>query len=159
MPTHHEALHAASGSAAVSAAVAALRERGERVTAPRRAVLGVLAAHPEPLSADDVATMLAGGDVHRATVYRTLDLLVAAGVVTHSRPLGGAARYHVTVAGTAHEHLHGHCRACGTIVPLPVDALDATTARVRDDTGFSLDPGQSTLAGLCRACRDDAVGG
>jgi Fur family transcriptional regulator, ferric uptake regulator len=158
MPTYdHEALHAASGPAAVGAALDALRGRGERVTAPRRAVLGVLAAHPEPLSADDVAAMLEGGDVHRATVYRTLDLLVAAGVVAHSRTAGGAARYHVTVTGTVHEHLHGHCRECGTIVPLPVDAFDATTARLRHESGFSLDPGQSTLAGLCRACRDDAA--
>jgi Fur family transcriptional regulator, ferric uptake regulator len=159
MPTQdHEALHAASRSAAVGAAIAALRVRGERVTAPRQAVLQVFAAHPAPLSAEDVAAALDGGDVHRATVYRTLDLLVAAGVVTHARAAGGAARYHLTVTGTTHEHLHGHCRECGTVVPLPVDALDATAVRLRETTGFSLDARQSSLAGRCRACRAGSVG-
>jgi Fur family transcriptional regulator, ferric uptake regulator len=123
------------------------------VRALRLFVLGVLVDPPEPVSADDVAAALEGADVHRATVYRTLDLLVAAGVVAYGHAAGGAARYHLTVTGTAHEHLHGHCRGCGTVVPLPVDAFDATSARLRAATGFVLDAGQSAFAGLCRSCR------
>jgi Fur family ferric uptake transcriptional regulator len=148
----HERLHSRAADDAVSAAVSRLRERGERVTAPRRAVLEVLAGRSDHLTADEVSSLLEGTEVHRATVYRTLDVLSAAGVVSHRHGAGGATRYHLAAAAEGAEHLHGHCRRCGVVVVLPADALGLATERVREAAGFRLEAEQSTLIGLCREC-------
>ncbi|MET0811664.1 MAG: transcriptional repressor [Microbacterium sp.] len=148
----HEHLHAEASDAAVAAAVEALRARGERVTAPRRAVLAVLAAHAEHLSADEVAALVDGDDVHRATVYRTLEMLTDAGVVSHRHVAGDAARYHLAATGAGSEHLHGHCRECGRVVVLPPDAFDHAVEVLRRDAGFALEVRQSSFVGLCAAC-------
>lgn len=148
----HEQLHAQTGADAVDGALDRLRRRGERVTAPRRAVLEVLAGRSDHLTADEVSALLEGSDVHRATVYRTLDVLSAAGVVSHRHLAGEAARYHLAATAEGAEHLHGHCLGCGTVVVLPADALDAAGTRLREVSGFRLDIPQSTLSGLCEAC-------
>ncbi len=122
------------------------------MTAPRRAVLEALAGRSDHLTADEVSLLLERADVHRATVYRTLDMLSAAGVVSHRHTAGGATRYHLAAAPEGGEHLHGHCRECGTVAVLPADALAGTAARLREAAGFRLEPEQSTLVGLCAEC-------
>lgn len=151
-PHDHERLHARTADHAVDAAVRALRERGERVTAPRKAVLEALAGRSDHLTADEVSALLEGTDVHRATVYRTLDVLAAAGVVSHRHGAGGATRYHLAAVAEGAEHLHGHCRSCGVVVVLPADALDDAAVRLHDSVGFSLEAEQCTLVGLCADC-------
>lgn len=153
MLSAHDDLHASAGAGAVGAAVSVLRSRGERVTVPRRVIITVLAARPRPLSADEIAEIVESSGVHRATVYRTLERLVDAGVAS-VHTVAGAARYHLTAIDTAHEHLHAVCRMCRTIVPLPVDALQPMIARTRMTTGFQLDPEQSFLSGTCGSCAE-----
>jgi Fur family ferric uptake transcriptional regulator len=150
----HEHLHSGASELALHAAVGALRERGERVTLARRAVLEVLARTHEHLSADDVAVLLEAThpSVHRASVYRTLDLLTRLGIVSHIHANGGATVYHLAAAPAGHEHLHAHCRLCGSVVVVPADALAATTARVASATGFRVEPAQSALVGVCAEC-------
>ena len=147
----HDALHAAARADDLRAAIGTLRLRGERVTAPRRAVLTVLAARADHLTADEVAGLLGEGDVHRATVYRTLDLLAASGVVSRQYAAGGAARYHLATAA-GRRHLHGQCVDCGAVVVLPPEALRTATRMLRAMTGFTLSLDQSTLVGRCAAC-------
>lgn len=153
-PLDHERLHSADADVedAVSAAVAALRRRGQRMTAPRRAVLEVLAAHADLLTADEVAALLEDTGAHRATVYRTLDLLAETGVVSHRHTPGSATRYHLSATGPGQAHLHGHCQRCGAVVVLPRDALDIVGGRLYRESGFMLDVWQSSLTGLCSRC-------
>src|SRR5450631_1850021 len=86
-----------------------LRDRGERMTGPRKAVLGVLAAHGGHVGAEDVVAAVAAVDpsVHRASVYRTLEALSDLGVVQHVHIGHGGTAYHlVREPGT---HLHAQC--------------------------------------------------
>lgn len=146
----HRLLHSLAADDAVREGLAVLRARGERVTDARRHVIEVLAASPDHLTADEVASRLASANVHRATVYRTLDLLVDADVVSLRRSANGATRYHLS---TVHGHLHGHCRECDRVVILPADAFDDAIARLREETGFDLQPDYATFEGLCGDCR------
>ncbi|MCR2825615.1 Fur family transcriptional regulator [Microbacterium sp. zg.Y909] len=148
----HGELHAAARGDDVLAAISALRMRGERVTAPRRAVLTVLAARADHLTADEVANLLGEGDVHRATVYRTLDLLAASGVVSRQHAASGAARYHLATTAAGRRHLHGQCAECGAVVVLPPEAMRTAARMLRTMVGFSLALDQSTLVGRCAAC-------
>ncbi|WP_157811206.1 Fur family transcriptional regulator [Microbacterium lacus] len=150
----HAAFHRQATDATAAAAIAVLRQAGERVTGSRRAVLEVLASRSEHLSADQVAAALESEQtpVHRATVYRTLERLAEIGVATSMQVTGGAAVYHLAAVGQTHEHLHARCRSCGEVFVLPPAVLSDAVARVAADRGFVLDPAQSTLVGLCAEC-------
>ncbi len=128
----------------------ALRASGVRVTDARRAVVTALVDADDHLTADDLAARVAGAepDVHRSTVYRSLDALEKIGVVTHVHLGHGRAVYHLT------ERLHHHavCEDCGAVVELPNDVLDDVQARLRRETGFEVDPHHFALVGRCRQC-------
>lgn len=136
-----------------------LRSVGQRVTKPRVAVLAcVLGAGPEHLGADELLAKLAeaGGDpAHRATVYRTLEGLTAAGVLSHVHLDRGLTAYHLA-GGVADKappaHLHAQCTRCGRVVDLPTTVLGDTATRALDATGFTLDVSHVALSGVCSDC-------
>lgn len=137
------------------AATDLLRAAGQRVTRARVAVLSaVLAAGAEHVSADDLLAQVAAtdADVHRATVYRTLDSLTEAGVLRHVHLDRGLRAYHLAGTGRPRAHLHAQCSRCGAVVDLPADVLGDAAAAIRAATGFELDAGHAALSGLCAAC-------
>ena len=137
-----------------------LRRIGQRVTRPRVVVLAqVLAAGDEHVTANALLDQVTAlhADVHRATVYRTLDGLTEAGVLRHVHLDRGLRAYHLAHdRAPADAHLHGQCTQCGRVVDLPADVLDAVTRRVADATGFVLDAGHVALSGRCADCADAA---
>ena len=131
-----------------------LRDRGERMTGPRRAVLTVLARDSEHLSADAVLDRVADQDpsVHRASVYRTLEALSDLGVVQHVHVGHGRTAYHLVRGERAHPH--AQCRVCGTVYDLPADLLDAVSATLARRHKFRLDAGHVAMSGVCADCAD-----
>jgi len=105
--------------------------------------------------ADDLVALVARRDasVHRATVYRTLEALVSAGVVVQVSLPHGAAAYHVREVPA---HLHALCTGCGVVVDLPGDLLGEVGVRTLREHGFELHPERAALAGHCEACRVDS---
>ncbi len=136
----------------LSAAVGELRAQGTRITTARVAILEVLSASEAHVSADDIAQAVNALQprVHRATVYRTLDSLVAAGLVAHTHLGHGTAVYHLTTT----PHAHCQCQRCEAIIDVPRSLLRTVSSRLFDDYGFSLDTGHSALLGLCKRCAD-----
>ena len=131
--------------------LALVRERGGRVTEPRRAVVAALVdgAH-EHLTAEAVAERVQADqpDVHLSTVYRTLDALEGLGVVSDVHLGHGPSTYHLA----AEPHHHAACDTCGAVVHLPGDLFDDVLAQVRRDTGFAAVAPHFSLTGRCRAC-------
>ena len=127
-----------------------LRERGLRVTTARRAVLVALLEADGHLRAEDLAAVVHGRhpDVHLSTVYRALETFEEVGLVTHVHLGHGPSTYHLS------DQLHHHavCEACGAVVELPDDVLDAVARRVRDEFGFEVDARHFALAGRCSGC-------
>lgn len=135
----------------VERALTHLHLRGVRRTAPRRQILQFLARQHDHLTPEEVAQSLGTGSVHRATVYRSMEVLAEAGLLTHRQLAGGATAYHLNSAG----HLHGHCAVCHRVVALPADAFESAHASIHAKTGFSFDPNRSSLLGLCGKCRSE----
>ena len=140
-------------------ATALLRAAGQRVTRSRVALLRcVIAAGGEHLSADALLEQVADSDppIHRATVYRTLEGLTAAGVLRHVHLDRGLTAYHLASTPRAEhhrpDHLHAQCSVCGRVTDLPAHVLGDTATRVRRATGFRLDPSHVALSGVCRDC-------
>ncbi|MDC5696027.1 transcriptional repressor [Intrasporangium calvum] len=153
----------------VEAALARLRELGERITPARNAVLTVVDAADradEHLSAEQIGERVADREpsVHRATVYRTLTSLTDAGVLSHVHLGGSATVYHLAAAHTspavvepqdAHGHLHVQCSVCGRVQDAPVAVLDEAGRWLRDELGFELDTTHAALLGRCSACSSE----
>lgn len=136
-----------------------LRELGQRSTPARRAVLGVIGETTDHLSADEIAVAVAerAPDVHRATVFRTLERLVSLGVVAHVHLPHGATTYHLR-APDERMHLHLLCRGCHQVFDADPGLLDEVVDRLRDSAGFELDPDHTALSGRCERCRDESGG-
>lgn len=131
-----------------------VRERGLRLTDPRRRVLAVLAKgeHLTP----EVLTHLVGRDggstLPPSTIYRTLQSLEDVGIVTHSHLDHGPATYHLA---RPHRHLHLVCRGCRSVLEVPTEAADALVAQVLSETGFQADPTHMAIHGHCARCAED----
>lgn len=96
-----------------------LRESGLRVTAPRVAVLGILADAKGPLSFTQVLAELGDSDWDQATIYRNLVKLREAGLASVASQMGGVDRY--AIAGDqddGHRHPHFLCEDCGRVACL-----------------------------------------
>ncbi len=87
--------------------------------------------------------------VTESTVYRTLDRLVAHGIVERSQLGDGVVRYYLSALH--HEHLF--CEHCGAIIDAPIDLLNEAADRARALHNFVIRIGASSLPGTCDECR------
>jgi Fur family ferric uptake transcriptional regulator len=120
------------------------------------AVLEALAAASDHLSADDVwfALRTRGASVSRATVYRTLAHLSAAGLVREV-PLGaGHAHFELAREGDHHEHLI--CDRCGAVVEVHEPRVEDSLLRVCTAQGFVPSTHTVEVRGLCARCASRA---
>ena len=106
-----------------------LRERGLRVTAPRVAVLGILADAEGPVSFTQVLDLLGDSDWDQATIYRNLVKLREAGLAPVVSRMDGIDRY---VLAEDHEdgHRHPHflCEDCGRVACLKEEVTAAASS-------------------------------
>jgi Fe2+ or Zn2+ uptake regulation protein len=130
-----------------------LRSDGLRITRARTAICEVLAsAHAEHLDAADIRDrLIAGGGprVDQSTVYRTLEVLENAGVLSHSHLGHGPAVYHLAEDA---DHQHFVCSECGRTVAVGADKLAEWTAEIEAHTGFRVEASHFALTGLCADC-------
>ena len=130
-----------------------LRSSGERVTTARRLVLeALLAAGHDHVSAEQVAAEIqrTNPEINLSTVYRTLDVLEAAGLVIRAGVgVGSATTYHLV----DDPHHHAVCDRCGLVIELPPTSFDAVVRRLERDHGFAAHPNHLTIRGVCAACR------
>lgn len=134
--------------------IEALRSRGYRMTAQRRAIVSEIMktkGHIAPqLIARKVKERLPG--VHDSTVYRTLELLEELGVLSHAH-LESGAEYH----RGDHDHVHLVCSRCGRNEFLPVDETEPLRLVIERRSGWVPDFTHFAIAGLCDRCRNDSV--
>lgn len=130
-----------------------LRDAGLRVTAPRIAVLGVLAEHPHS-TAQAVAELSRRrlGSVSTQAVYDVLAACASVGLVRRIEPAGSPALFE-TRTGDNHHHLV--CRACGSAVDVDCAVGESVCLAPSDDAGYLLDEAEVVFWGLCPACRPD----
>lgn len=140
-----------SNEASVEAVLAVLRAEGDRVTVPRRLLIGCLIEANGHRTADELATAVRAiaPEVHLSTIYRNLEELERLGVVTHTHLGHGPATYHLASA------IHGHliCENCGTMLDAPDEVFDGLRQVALDRFGFAVDPYHFAIFGRCSNCR------
>ncbi|HEX2194004.1 MAG TPA: Fur family transcriptional regulator [Candidatus Limnocylindria bacterium] len=130
-----------------------LRAAGERVTPQRLAVAEALDAAARPQTAEELWRALreGRGDIGRATIFRTLEALVSAGVARRLEPEGHGSTY---VACRPQHHHHLACTRCGRVLEIGESYVRPVADRVAAETGFVIDDARIDFYGRCAACAD-----
>ena len=125
-----------------------LEDSGIEATAARTRVLDVCLNANSPLSVADVAKKV-GSTAHLATIYRTLEKLATANLLTRVDFQEGKFRY---------EYLHDHhhhavCESCGKVAEVQDENLESMTGKIIVEKGFSITRHALELFGLCKSCQ------
>ena len=140
----------AGGAERVDRVLEQLRAGGGRVTPARRALVTALLDARSHVTADDLAETVQRShpDVHRSTIYRTLDALEELGVVDHVHLGHGRAVYHLL--DDPHQHLV--CEVCEDVIEVPDELFGPLADRLAKDYGFTLRPNHFAVLGRCAEC-------
>jgi Fur family transcriptional regulator, stress-responsive regulator len=133
----------------VSLLLQRLRDRGWRITPQRRAVAEVLLGENVHLTAEQVfdSARRIVPEISLATVYNTLNELVAMNEVTEVVASGGPVRYDSNVE-RPHQHLT--CLSCGEL--LDVYPAGERVLALEEDYGYSIVGIAITFQGYCPDC-------
>ena len=128
----------------------------QRNTRPRRLIaehLIQLAQSGSDFSVDDLWHALRAQEpkLGRATVYRSVEMLVNANLLDRIEFSDGTHRYRVCGGDEHHHHLT--CTNCHRVVDVDVCIPPEQFAAVSALTNFSIEGHSITLFGHCAACR------
>ena len=135
-----------------------LREQGLPVTHQRNEVASTVFGSEDHLSVDDIERSLRerGERIGKATIYRTLDLLVKSRLVEEHDFGEGFKRYeHRLSRSPIHQHLV--CIECGDVEEFESPELPAIEARTAREFGFRPTRHRLEIYGLCRSCQQAGV--
>lgn len=135
-----------------------LREQGLPVTHQREAVAEVVFSTEDHLSVDDITHRLRerGEAAGKATVYRTLDLLVRSRLVAEHDFGEGFKRYeHRLSRQPEHEHLI--CLGCDRVIEFRSHEVNKIQDRIQAEFGFRPVRHRLELYGLCATCHEAGV--
>jgi Fur family transcriptional regulator, ferric uptake regulator len=130
-----------------------LRGRSLKLTGQRRRVLDPAFGTHEHFSAEQLFAMLkAEGSepVSRATVYRTIGLLLEGGFVEALDTGSGELKYEHILGH--HHHDHMLCLGCGRIEEFHDERIEALQEENCRRRGFELVSHDLRLRGYCRSC-------
>jgi len=138
-----------------------LTDRGFRLTFSRQVILNLFQAKPQDLSAEDVFFA-----VHRkypgigiATVYRNLEILTRAGLLSKFDFGDGPSRYEITSETKKGHHHHLICTRCGRIINYSdfmekeVKFIQELEAELSKKYNFKIENHQIHFQGLCDECQ------
>lgn len=135
-----------------------LKEHGLPVTHQREAVAAVVFASAEHLSVEEIEARLrkAGHRIGKATIYRTLDVLVRSRLVAEHNFGEGFKRYeHRLSREPLHEHLI--CLECGKVIEFHSWEVQEVQARITADHEFKAIRHKLEIYGLCRECQEAGI--
>lgn len=142
---------------------ATLRERmeakGLRMTTQRRLLAELLENAEEHLDADEVYRLAQREDpqIHRATVYRTLNTLKKLGLVDELDLMHVNGDRHYYEVRPRNLHIHLVCMKCGDVQEPGGPVWDELKSRVRKETGFKPEMVRVEMGGECPQCQRRAT--
>jgi len=128
-----------------------LKSRRLRLTGERECIIEEVFATHEHFEAEELAARLRNRGVSKATIYRTLPLLVSCGLlrqVIYGEKHGHYEHVHQEEEG--HDHLI--CVGCGKVIEFRHDCMEALKSSIKEQ--FTFEPHRVVLevSGLCADC-------
>lgn len=131
-----------------------LQSRGKRLTQPQRLLIEHVFKRHDHFDADSLLEQLPhrghAGRIGRATVYRTLNKFVEAGLL-RSFTLDGRTVYEHDYGYPQHDHLH--CTECQRLIEFQSDELIRLRDLVASGFGFRVLSHRFIVNGVCDECQ------
>ena len=130
-----------------------LQEQGLKLTGERSALVREIFATHYHFEADELLFKMKEKNVKisRATVYRTLELLVKSGMVRRVH-LGEDHYHYEHVTGNSH-HDHLICTTCGSVIEFNDPELQRRQLEICESKKFTPTFHNLQILGVCNACR------
>jgi Fur family ferric uptake transcriptional regulator len=124
-----------------------------KLTKERKAVLQEIFLHKGHLEAEELSYKLRKKRkrASRATIYRTLELLVDSGIV-RKVDLGHGHSHYEHVLGNAH-HEHMVCLKCGKVIEFSDKKIERSLKKLCEKSGFEHTSHHFQVFGYCKDCR------
>lgn len=126
---------------------AILEDNGYRLTAPRREIVEVLETKQEGFTAEEIVAELP--ELGRATIYRTLKVLLEVGALCRLNMLDGAPRY--SPSRVEHHH-HTVCIRCGMVSEFRAATLERFLRALSAEIPGALVGHRIDLYIMCPSC-------
>jgi Fur family transcriptional regulator, zinc uptake regulator len=141
---------------AIAHAEAVCAKQGERLTAPRRQVLEVLAASHKPIGAYEIIDLIARNKARPApiTIYRALEFLMKHGLVHRIESRNA-------YLACTHNHDNGAlvaflmCDTCGAVGEASTAAMAQVLSAAAKKARFRPAMSVIEITGTCAHCRDE----
>jgi Fur family ferric uptake transcriptional regulator len=130
-----------------------LKTKGLKLTQPRRIILNTIFSYHRHFNVEGLYEVIhkKHKNVSRATIYRTMPLLVESGLIKQSLRCQSKDHY---------EHIHGHddhlhllCVKCGEIIEVDSKEVDVILQRLAAEIDFELNIFNLDAKGICSNCR------
>jgi Fe2+ or Zn2+ uptake regulation protein len=136
----------------IHGALKVLRNRGYRVTEPRKQVLKVLDEEQRPVSPYEIQEILQqkGEHLNHVTIYRVLELLCSLNLVHKVLLVGGFVKCKLGEGEGCHRFVV--CRQCGTLREYADKELCEEENAIAQEFGFRTEQHFSEFSGICSEC-------
>ena len=140
---------------AVSGSKDSLQQRGMRLTRQRKILLDLIDQSGQHLDADRLYQLAREKDpkLNRVTVYRTLKLLKAGGLVDELDLMHHDGDQHYYETRLKQEHAHVICLRCGKIEEFFGDLLQEMRDQIESHFGFKIVLARTEVGGYCSHCQ------
>jgi Fur family ferric uptake transcriptional regulator len=128
-----------------------LKAKGLKLTPQRRLIVDAIHDTSVNQTAEEIIAHVQARmpEVHKSTIYRTLDLLEKAGCVFKSE-LDARPVYHHAEEG---HHHHLVCSRCGGIIECDENLFQSVEHSLIEQYHFHVDFKHLVISGLCEECR------
>lgn len=129
-----------------------IRGKGLKLTSQRRRILKRVFGTNRHFTAEEIHEAFRRGrdDVSRATVYRTLSLLVEGGFLDMLELGGDTKRYEHILGREHHDHLM--CATCGSVIEFQEPRIEVLQEEVAARHGFRITSHSLRIFGSCKKC-------
>lgn len=130
-----------------------LKHKGLRLTHERESILRqVFATKGEHFDPEELHIALRQKEVNvsRASVYRTIPLLIEAGIIEEVERVDKHAHYELTYGREHHDHML--CLGCGKVIEFMSEEMEALQDRLCNEHSFTGDTHTLEIKGYCKKC-------
>jgi Fe2+ or Zn2+ uptake regulation protein len=131
-----------------------LKNKGERVTKNRLAILKILLNHKEPLTSQALnkELKLSRNNCNRTTIYRELIKLSNSGIIS-SFVIDNGKRVYELVANNTEHHHHAICLKCNNILDVKANNYYQHNNCDLKNIGFDEEYHSVNIYGYCKNCK------
>jgi Fur family ferric uptake transcriptional regulator len=129
--------------------------RGIRLTRQRRVILQVMDSAQRHLDAMEILrkAQRLDSNVHKVTVYRTIDLLKRHGLIDELDLLHLRGDKHYYEAHSPRDHIHVACLRCGKVREFESNLFEKLKDQIAHDLQIKITVTRTEIGGYCNSCR------